>query len=138
MTFRRRRAAPSRARAPSSPGRIVIVTERGHTAYKRSLEPGDPVRIQRVKGDPAHSGRRLPFVAAGTGIAPLISIIRELNHLDKVDDVTMTYVSRTRPGALLRRDRPTRGCGARTGARGPVVICSTPPTPASPSIRSSE
>ena len=87
--------------APHDDDRIVITTRTGTTGYKCtlcSLEPGDTVTIRKIKGKlvlPATVRRPLVFIAGGIGIVPFISMLRDLEHRDQLEDVTLLYFNRT-------------------------------------------
>ncbi|MFD1721752.1 FAD-dependent oxidoreductase [Amnibacterium endophyticum] len=88
--------------APSETGRITIAVRSGDSGYKRTLaalEPGERVRIQRVKGDlvlPASRRRPLSFIAGGIGVVPFVSMLRELDHRGGLHDVRLLLVNRDR------------------------------------------
>lgn len=87
--------------APQDNGRVVISTRTGITGYKNALfglEPGDPVRVEKVKGKlvlPDRPRRPIVFIAGGIGIVPFISMLRDLDQRDWVDDITLLYFNRT-------------------------------------------
>ena len=79
----------ARGSSPSSTRRrttgAVITTRMGVTGYKCTLcglQPGAPVRVEKVKGARAARPvtRPLVFVAGGIGIVPFISMLRDLEH----------------------------------------------------------
>ncbi|WP_420752687.1 ferredoxin reductase [Rhodococcus sp. O3] len=64
----------------------------------RGITPGDIVRLGEVEGvftlpDPIPD--RMLFVSAGSGITPIVSMLRHLDHLDALDDVVAVHSDRT-------------------------------------------
>ncbi|WP_169795867.1 FAD-dependent oxidoreductase [Curtobacterium ammoniigenes] len=95
----------SMVNAPSESDRIVIATRASDSGYKRSLDAlvdGDPVTIERIKGDlvlPEKRRRPLSFIAGGIGIAPFVSMLRELDHRNALHDVRLVYLNRSASSA---------------------------------------
>lgn len=87
--------------APHDDAHVVVLTRAGITGYKCTLcalPPGAPACVRRVKGDlvlPEHRTRPLVLVAGGVGVAPFISMLRELDHREALDQVTMLYFNRS-------------------------------------------
>ncbi|MEO8968811.1 MAG: FAD-dependent oxidoreductase [Solirubrobacteraceae bacterium] len=87
--------------APHDNRRLVIATRSGATGYKHTLwglRTGDEVVVQKVKGDLVlrdRPDRPVVLIAGGIGIAPFISILRDLDHRDRLRGVTLLYFNRT-------------------------------------------
>lgn len=85
--------------APSDGREVRIafrVPEPASSAKKAllALGPGDPVRATLVGGDftvPSDSTRKLAFVAAGIGITPFVSQLREIGAREGERDVVLLY-----------------------------------------------
>ena len=73
------------------------------THLVRSLEPGAVVRLSQADGDftlPAIAPRRLVLLAAGTGLTPMVAMVRSLEATVPHDDLDVTLVAY----AATRRD----------------------------------
>lgn len=87
--------------APHDNRRLVVVTRAGSTGYKCTfcaLPPGAPATARKVKGAfllPDRPPRPLVFIAGGIGIAPFMSMLRDLDHRDRLADVTLLYFNRS-------------------------------------------
>src|SRR3954471_22026769 len=60
----------------------------------RRARPGDIVRLGGVEGTfvlPDPPPRKLLFISAGSGITPIMSMIRHLEHEDELDDVVLIH-----------------------------------------------
>ena len=70
----------------------------------RQARPGDVVRLGGVEGDfilPDPPPRRALFVSAGSGITPIMSMLRCLHRRDAVDDVVVLHSARTADGVVF-------------------------------------
>lgn len=91
--------------APHDDRRVVVATREGITAYKCllcELSVGARAMVRKVKGSlvlPGKADRPHVFIAGGIGIAPFISMLRELEHRRALDAVTLLYFNRTRSTA---------------------------------------
>jgi stearoyl-CoA 9-desaturase NADPH oxidoreductase len=64
----------------------------------REAKPGTIVRLGGVEGTfklPEPPPRRLFFISAGSGITPIMSMLRALDHRDALDDVIHVHSART-------------------------------------------
>jgi ferredoxin-NADP reductase len=67
--------------------------------------PGSIVRLGGVEGDfvlPDPPPRSLLFVSAGSGVTPIMSMLRHLDRLDRIDDVVHLHSARTREEVIFR------------------------------------
>lgn len=63
-----------------------------------TLKPGDIVRLGEVEGVftlPEPLPDKLLFVSAGSGITPIMSMLRSLAHRNRLDDVILVHSART-------------------------------------------
>jgi stearoyl-CoA 9-desaturase NADPH oxidoreductase len=70
----------------------------------RRGRPGSIVSLGGVEGDfvlPDELPRKLLFVSAGSGITPIMSMIRSLEHRDALDDVVLVHSARTREEVIF-------------------------------------
>ena len=70
----------------------------------RRGRPGSIVSLGGVEGDfvlPDELPDKLLFVAAGSGITPIMSMIRSLEHRDALDDVVLLHSARTREEVIF-------------------------------------
>lgn len=87
--------------APQDNGHLVVLTREGRTGYKRALcalRPGAPAVVRSIKGKlvlPTRLGRSLVFIAGGVGIAPFISMLRDLRHRGRLALATLLYFNRS-------------------------------------------
>ncbi|NMN96730.1 ferredoxin reductase [Antrihabitans stalactiti] len=70
----------------------------------RDIRPGDVVRLGEIEGvftlpDPVPE--KLLFISAGSGITPIISMLRDLDHRNLLGDATVIHSSRTREQAMF-------------------------------------
>jgi ferredoxin-NADP reductase len=70
----------------------------------RRARPGDVVRLGGVEGifvlpDPAP--QKLLFISAGSGITPIMSMVRSLHRSDAIDDVVHIHSSRDLEGVIF-------------------------------------
>ena len=95
----------------------------------REAQPGTIVRLSDVEGtfqlpDPLPS--RLLFISAGSGVTPIMSMLRDLDRRDALHDVVHLHSARTPGGVIFGaqlRDMAARRAGYRlheqlTGAHG--------------------
>jgi stearoyl-CoA 9-desaturase NADPH oxidoreductase len=64
----------------------------------RKIKPGTVVRLGGVEGDftlPDDVPEKLLFVSAGSGITPIMSMLRHLSRCDEVKDVVILHSART-------------------------------------------
>jgi ferredoxin-NADP reductase len=72
----------------------------------RQARPGDLVRLGGVEGTfvlPDPPPKKLLFLSAGSGITPIISMLRSLDRLDAVADVVHVHSARTAEGVIFAR-----------------------------------
>jgi len=70
----------------------------------RRARPGDIVRLGGVEGTfvlPDPAPRKLLFISAGSGITPIMSMVRSLHHDDAIGDVVHIHSSRDREGVIF-------------------------------------
>lgn len=68
------------------------------------IQPGDLVRLGEIEGvftlpDPLPP--KMLFISAGSGITPVISMLRSLDHRDEVGDVVVIHSARTREQVMF-------------------------------------
>jgi ferredoxin-NADP reductase len=72
----------------------------------RRARPGDLVRLGGVEGTfvlPDPPPEKLLFLSAGSGITPIISMLRSLDRLDAVADVVHVHSARSAEGVIFAR-----------------------------------
>ncbi|MBA3867331.1 MAG: ferredoxin reductase [Solirubrobacterales bacterium] len=72
----------------------------------RQARPGDLVRLGGVEGTfvlPDPLPEKLLFLSAGSGITPIISMLRSLDRLDAVADVVHVHSARSAEGVIFAR-----------------------------------
>jgi ferredoxin-NADP reductase len=72
----------------------------------RQARPGDLVRLGGVEGTfvlPDPPPEKLLFLSAGSGITPIISMLRSLDRLDAVADVVHIHSARSTDGVIFAR-----------------------------------
>ena len=106
----------------------------------RRGRPGSIVSLGGVEGEfvlPDPLPEKLLFISAGSGITPIMSMLRSLEHQDALDDVLLIHSARNpgrrdlrraaaRDGEAERRIPPARAADRRDGAlhaRGPRASC---------------
>jgi ferredoxin-NADP reductase len=70
----------------------------------REAKPGAIVRLGGVEGTftlPDPVPPKLLFISAGSGITPIMSMLRSLNHRDEISDVVHVHSSRTEDGIIF-------------------------------------
>ena len=89
----------------------------------RQARPGDIVRLGGVEGTfvlPDPPPRQLLFISAGSGITPIMSMLRSLDHDSALDDVVHIHSARTPDGVIFGeqlRDLDSRCGGYRPHLR---------------------
>ncbi len=73
----------------------------------QKIQPGEVVRLGEIEGvftlpDPLPP--KMLFVSAGSGITPIISMLRSLDHRDALDDVVVVHSARTREQVMFLDD----------------------------------
>lgn len=123
---------------PGRPDGLIGITPKLVDAGKVSpylvhqARPGDIVRLGGVEGTfllPDPPPRQLLFISAGSGITPIMSMLRSLDREEALDDVVHVHSARTPEGVIFGeqlRDLDTRRPGYRphlriTGEAGRVV-----------------
>lgn len=72
--------------------------------FVRGARPGTIVRLGGVEGDftlPDPLPERLLFISAGSGITPIMSMLRSLHRRDRLDDAVVIHSARTRDGVIF-------------------------------------
>ena len=72
--------------------------------FVRQVKPGSIVRLGGVEGDfvlPDPLPERLLFISAGSGITPIMSMLRSLDHRDAVDDVAHLHSARSEDDVIF-------------------------------------
>ena len=70
----------------------------------RQARPGDVVRLGGVEGTfvlPDPPPEKILFISAGSGITPIMSMLRSLEHRDSLDDVVLLHSARTREEVIF-------------------------------------
>ena len=123
---------------PGRPDGLIGITPKLVDAGKVSpylvhrARPGDIVRLGGVEGTfvlPDPAPRRLLFISAGSGITPIMSMLRSLDRDGTLEDVVHVHSSRTADGVIFGeqlRELDSRHPGYRphlriTGEAGRVV-----------------
>ena len=97
---------------PGRPDGLIGITPKLVDAGKVSpylvhqARPGDIVRLGGVEGTfvlPDPPPRRLLFVSAGSGITPIMSMLRSLDRDGAMEDVVHVHSSRTTDGVIFGR-----------------------------------
>jgi stearoyl-CoA 9-desaturase NADPH oxidoreductase len=73
----------------------------------KQAKPGAILRLGGVEGEfvlPDPAPERLLFVSAGSGITPLMSMLRELDRTDAVRDVVVLHSAREADGVIFGRE----------------------------------
>lgn len=68
------------------------------------IQPGDLVRLGEIEGVfilPDRLPPKMLFISAGSGITPVISMLRSLDHRDEVGDVVVIHSARTREQVMF-------------------------------------
>lgn len=114
---------------PGRPDGLIGITPKLVEAGKvspylvRQAQPGDIVRLGGVEGTfvlPDPPPQRLLFISAGSGITPIMSMLRSLDREDAVDDVVHVHSARTADGVIFTdqlRDLDSRRGGYRPHLR---------------------
>jgi stearoyl-CoA 9-desaturase NADPH oxidoreductase len=72
--------------------------------FVQQVKPGQVVRLGGVEGDfvlPDPIPERILFVSAGSGITPIMSMLRHLDHQEEMNDVVHLHSARTREGVTF-------------------------------------
>ena len=72
--------------------------------FVRQVKPGSIVRLGGVEGDfvlPDPLPERLLFISAGSGITPIMSMLRSLDRRDAVDDVAHLHSARSEDDVIF-------------------------------------
>ncbi|KKC04838.1 ferredoxin reductase [Mycobacterium nebraskense] len=70
----------------------------------QKIQPGDLVRLGEIEGVftlPEPLPPKLLFISAGSGITPIISMLRSLDHRDELGDVVVIHSARTRDQVMF-------------------------------------
>jgi ferredoxin-NADP reductase len=114
---------------PGRPDGLIGITPKLVDAGKVSpflvhkARPGDIVRLGGVEGTfvlPDPPPERLLFISAGSGITPIMSMLRSLDRVGALDDVVHVHSSRTNEGVIFGeqlRDLDSRRRGYRPHLR---------------------
>lgn len=95
---------------PERPDGLIGITPKLVDAGKVSpylvhrARPGDIVRLGGVEGTfvlPDPPPERLLFISAGSGITPIMSMLRSLDRTDAVNDVVHVHSARTADGVIF-------------------------------------
>ncbi|WNG87497.1 ferredoxin reductase [Mycobacterium sp. ITM-2016-00317] len=71
------------------------------------VKPGELVRLSEIEGVftlPEPLPEKMLFISAGSGITPIISMLRSLDHRNKMDDVVVIHSARTRDQVMFLAD----------------------------------
>src|ERR1700712_407139 len=73
----------------------------------QKIRPGEAVRLGEIEGvftlpDPLPP--KMLFISAGSGITPIISMLRSLDHRDALSDVVVVHSARTREQVMFLSD----------------------------------
>ena len=85
----------------------------------REARPGVIVRLSDVEGTftlPEPPPEQILFISAGSGITPIMSMLRELDRRDKLDDVVVLHSART-PDEVIFGDELRELAGRCPGFR---------------------
>jgi stearoyl-CoA 9-desaturase NADPH oxidoreductase len=70
----------------------------------QKIQPGDLVRLGEVEGVftlPEPLPSKMLFISAGSGITPIMSMLRSLDHHDQLGDVVVIHSARTRDQVMF-------------------------------------
>ena len=70
----------------------------------QKIQPGDLVRLGEIEGVftlPEPLPSKMVFISAGSGITPIISMLRSLDHRDQLGDVVVIHSARTRDQVMF-------------------------------------
>ncbi|MBW0015854.1 ferredoxin reductase [Mycobacterium sp.] len=70
----------------------------------RKIQPGDLVRLGEIEGVftlPEQLPSKMLFISAGSGITPIISMLRSLDHRSELGDVVVIHSARTREQVMF-------------------------------------
>jgi ferredoxin-NADP reductase len=78
--------------------------------------PGTIVSLSKIEGEfvlPDPSPEKILFVSAGSGVTPIMSMLRHLDHYDRLDDVVLLHSARHSDEVIFGSE--LRGLAARRG-----------------------
>ena len=96
---------------PKKSGRTLAITVRAmpegflSTHLVQGLEPGTIIRLAEPKGDfvlPDPPPEKLLFLVAGSGVTPVMAMLRTLDRRDTMPDVVVAYSSPTAERMIFR------------------------------------
>ncbi|MCZ4553042.1 ferredoxin reductase [Gordonia rubripertincta] len=73
----------------------------------RKIRPGEIIRLGEIEGVftlPDPRPEKLLFISAGSGITPIMSMLRSLDHNDAMNDVVVIHSARTEDQVMFHRD----------------------------------
>ncbi|MFV0374748.1 FAD-dependent oxidoreductase [Microbacterium sp.] len=113
--------------APEDLPRVTIALREGsNSSYKRALAavaPGEALPVTGVWGDfvlPPNPATPVVMVAAGIGVTPFVSQLRQLRHSGRYRDVVLVYVASVAAELAFRDDLAEAGIPV-------IVVCGTEP-----------
>ena len=96
---------------PKRDGRTIAITVRAmpegflSSHLVKGLEPGTIIRLAEPNGDfvlPEPPPRKILFLVAGSGITPVMAMLRTLDRRDTMPDVVVAYSSPTKERMIFR------------------------------------
>ncbi|MFD0538302.1 ferredoxin reductase [Actinomadura luteofluorescens] len=112
---------------PRRDGRITITIKAARDGFVSAhlvneIRPGTVVRLSPPEGGftlPSPVPRKLLFVTAGSGITPVMAMLR---HLDGASDAVLVHSDRTAGDVIFGEElRRMPGCGCTNGTRPPTA-----------------
>src|SRR3954462_13038951 len=97
--------------APKRDGRTIAITVRAmpegllSAHLVKGLEPGTIIRLAEPNGDfvlPEPPPAKILFLVAGSGITPVMAMVRTLDRRDTMPDVVVSYSSPTKDRMIFR------------------------------------
>ncbi len=73
----------------------------------RGIRPGEIVRLGEIEGVftlPDPLPEKMLFVSAGSGITPIMSMLRDLDHRDRMDDVVVIHSAHSEDEVMFAAD----------------------------------
>ena len=98
---------------PEPPDGLISVTPKRVASgvvspyLTQKIQPGELVRLGEIEGVftlPDPLPEKLLFVSAGSGITPIISMLRSLDHRGRLDDVVVLHSDRNREQVMFLSD----------------------------------